>query len=234
VATAFQIHAVLFDAAGTLIELREPAGATYASAAEAHGVRIAAWRLEDALKRILAQASPMVFPSASAAETPTLERAWWRDVVRSTFLAADSSARFSDFDAFFDDLFGAFSDAAAWRCRNGCHEALSVLRGRGIATAVVSNFDARLPHLLTALGITPQLDAVVLPSEAKVAKPDAGIFMLALARLGVPASRSVFVGDSAVRDLAAARALGMRAIDVVGLATLAEIPAQLASLAAGE
>lgn len=217
------IDAVLFDAAGTLIELREPLGETYARVARSHGVELPPWRIEDAFRRILLRAPPMVFPEASPAATPVLERDWWRRLVRATFRAADSTVRFPDFEAFFDALYAAFARPEAWRRRSGCREALAELRERKIATAVVSNFDRRLPAILAGLEIAPLFDAVVLPSDAKAAKPDPPIFLLALERLSARASASVFVGDSQERDLAAARRLGMRAIDVASLATLRDL-----------
>ena len=59
---------MLFDAAGTLIALREPAGETYARSARRLGIRASAQRLDDALARSLRRAPPMLFPEASDAE----------------------------------------------------------------------------------------------------------------------------------------------------------------------
>ena len=226
-----EIRAVLFDAVGTLIELREPVGETYARMARPFGVALPARRVDDAFRRVLRQAPPLVFPDAIAAETSRRERDWWRTLVRSTFLATDSTVRFSDFDAFFEGLYRAFSEPDAWSCRHGCRETLAELRARGLTTGVVSNFDRRLPGLLAALALAPLLDDVVLPSDAGAEKPDPRIFQLALERLGTPAAASVFVGDSAERDVAGARAAGMRAIDVGSLATLCELPDRLGALA---
>ena len=205
------IRAALFDAAGTLIELREAVGESYARIALGHGLEIPAWRLEDAFRRIVAQAPPMVYPGAPAAEVPARELDWWRSVVRSTFLAADSARRFADFEACFQELWSHFSGARAWAARPGAASLLERLRRRALRTAVVSNFDARLPALLEELGLAAGLDAVVLPSEARALKPDPAIFAFALQRLGVPAGEALFVGDDARRDLAGARAAGLRA-----------------------
>lgn len=229
-----EIRAVLFDAAGTLIEPREPVGETYARMARSYGVDLPAWRVTDAFRRILRRAPPLAFPDATAEEIWHRERDWWRAVVRSTFLATDPTVRFSDFDAFFDALYRAFSEPDAWSCKPGCREALTALRARGLKAGVVSNFDRRLPGLLAGLTLAPLLDTVVLPSDAGVEKPDPRIFQLALERLGTPAAASVFVGDSAERDLAGARAVGMRAIDVGSLATLCELPDRLGALAAAD
>jgi len=201
-------------------------GDVYAELARTHGVALSAARLSDAFRRILAQAPPRVFPEAPDERIAELERAWWRNVVRSTFLAADGTARFADFEAFFAELFAHYAAAAAWRARPGARDALLRLRALGLATGCVSNFDGRLPRILAGLGLAELLGVVMLPAEARAAKPDARIFALALARLGVAAAEAAYVGDDADRDLAGARAAGLSAIDATGLATLADLPAQ--------
>jgi putative hydrolase of the HAD superfamily len=222
-----QPRAVLFDAAGTLIATARPVGEVYAERAREHGVSISAARLDDAFRRILAQAPALLFPDAPADRIAQLEQGWWRSVVRSTFLAADGTARFRDFDGFFAALYAHYASAAAWRLLPGAREALRRLRAGGAATGVVSNFDGRLPGILAALGIAELLDVVMLPAQARAAKPDPRIFALALARVGVPPEAACFVGDDRERDLAGARAAGLSAIDVAGLATLEALPALL-------
>jgi len=68
------------------------------------------------------------------------------------------------------------------------------------------------------------LDLVWLPSDAGAVKPDPRIFTSALAELGVPPERALAVGNDPERDLAGARAAGVRAVDVASLATLADLP----------
>ena len=227
------IRAVLLDAVGTLLRLREPVGETYARVGAAHGVQFGAWRLEDAFRRVRAAAPPLAFPNLPAAEIRAREREAWRALVRGAFLAADSAQRFGDFDACFDELWRHFASAAAWALRPGAAEALAALRARGRRAAVVSNFDHRLPPILAGLGVAGLLDAVVLPIDAGAAKPDPRIFRLALARLGATPAEAVCVGDDRERDLEAAHALGLRAIDVASLATLAELPARIEALEGG-
>jgi putative hydrolase of the HAD superfamily len=221
------IRAVLFDAAGTLIDLREPVGESYARIARCHGVEISAWRLEDAFRRVLSQAPPMVYPDAAAADVPAHERDWWRDVVRKTFLAADSARRFGDFEACFRELWQHFSGPEAWAPIAGAKSLLQRLRERRLLTAVVSNFDARLPALLRALGLAQQLDTIVIPSQARAVKPDAAIFAYALDRLCVDGAEALFVGNDTERDIEGARAAGMRALDVSSLATLDALESRL-------
>ena len=122
---------MLFDAAGTLIETARPVGEVYSKCAREHGVAISAARLDDAFRRILTQAPPMLFADAPDDRIPELEASWWRGLVRSTFLAADGTARFRDFNQFFADLYAHYSGPGAWRARPGAQEALAV-RGDGV------------------------------------------------------------------------------------------------------
>jgi putative hydrolase of the HAD superfamily len=224
---------VLFDAAGTLIELREPVGETYARLARAHGVDLPAWRITDAFARIHRRARPMVFPGTPPGEIAQAEQRWWREIVRGTFLATDGTARFPDFDAYFESLYRTFARPEAWRRRTGSRAALATLRARGLATGVVSNFDQRLHQILEGLDLDGLFDVVVLPASVGAAKPDARIFHVALERLGRRAAEAVYVGDDREHDLEGARAAGLRAIDARALATLAELPSRVEALNRG-
>jgi putative hydrolase of the HAD superfamily len=224
------LRGVLFDATGTLVELREPVGETYARIAARHGVELPAWRLEDAFARVLRAAPARVFPGASPAEAASRERAAWREIVRATFRAADQTARFpgagarGGFDACFAALWEHYATAGAWRAREGARAALDALARRGLVLGVVSNFDQRLPGVLAGLGLAAQLRALVLPAYAGAAKPDPRIFRHALAALGLAARDALYVGDDAEHDLAGARAAGLHVLDVRTLASLRELP----------
>jgi putative hydrolase of the HAD superfamily len=228
------IRAVLLDAVGTLVALREPVGETYARFASQHGVAIPAERIGPAFRRAFAAAPPPALAGARAEAAAAHERAWWRALAAEAFRAADPDQRFADFDACFDALWRHYASPSAWRARAGAGEALVALRAAARRTAVVSNFDQRLPAILAGLGLAPLLDACVLPADAGAAKPDPRIFRAALAALGVAASQAAFVGDDPARDLEPARALGMRTLDVRSLATLADLPGRIASLASLE
>jgi len=65
------------------------------------------------------------------------------------------------------------------------------------------------------LGRTPfaaYFSEVIISVEAGVGKPDPELFRLAAKRLGVDPRDAVMVGDSLARDVAGAKAAGMRAV----------------------
>lgn len=222
-----RFRAVLFDAVGTLIQLREPVGATYARFAAEHGTRLPPERLEEAFQRCLAASKPLVFPGQPLARAAALEREGWRRLVDDTFRAADGAALPRPFDVFFGRLFDHYAGAGAWQLVPHAEPVLVDLRSRGLATGVVSNADQRLRRVLAALGIHSLFDTIVLPADAGVAKPDRAIFDTALKRLGVGAEQAAYVGDRAVQDVEASRAAGLHPVDVAALATLAELPRAL-------
>jgi phosphoglycolate phosphatase len=88
-------------------------------------------------------------------------------------------------------------------------EVLGELRARGVKLAVVTNKESPFTHaVLRQHALLPLFDRVVSGDCVPSRKPDpAGIFMCMKA-LGVPAARSLMVGDSAV-DVAAARNAGI-------------------------
>ncbi len=84
--------------------------------------------------------------------------------------------------------------------------------------AIVSNFYGNLERVCDETGIRPLFGAIVDSARVGCAKPDPRIFRHALDTLGTTPAAATFVGDSAPRDMAGARALGMRHIWLVDAA----------------
>jgi putative hydrolase of the HAD superfamily len=94
---------------------------------------------------------------------------------------------------------------------------LIALRAAGLRLAIVSNTPWGSPAMLwreevARLGLADMVDATVFCDEAGWRKPARPIFELALARLGVGAGESLFVGDNLAWDVAGARAAGIDAV----------------------
>jgi putative hydrolase of the HAD superfamily len=107
-----------------------------------------------------------------------------------------------------EDFASAF--ALPFRPLPGVHEALDALAARGLALAVVANWDIGLRTQLDEHGLSHCFGAVVVSAEVGAAKPDPAPFRAALARLGVAPSRAVHVGDHEPHDRAGAEAAGLR------------------------
>ncbi|MCS5638043.1 MAG: HAD-IA family hydrolase [Myxococcota bacterium] len=209
-----KLAAVLFDVTGTLIELAEGVGVTYARIAARHGVSVSAERVQTAFGHAMRKATPCVFPGLEAGGIPGAERDWWRDRVRETFEAGDEGTIFPDFEAFFREVFDFYAGAEAWRLRAGIPETLRAARRAGLRMGVISNFDHRLPEVLQALDIQKFMEIMAFPARFGFAKPHPALFEAALAELRLSPGQCAYVGHDPVLDLAPARAAGLRTLEV--------------------
>jgi putative hydrolase of the HAD superfamily len=203
------LAAVTLDAAGTLFEVAEPVGATYARVAARHGIALDPEETERRFRDVLAVAPPLAFPGVDAPRRAESERSWWQAVVRAAFGPAGGAR---GFPAAFAELFRTYAEPAAWRVFPDVRDALVRLRRDGLRLAVVSNFDERLIPLLEGLDLASLVDQVTPSSRVGAAKPDPAIFRAALAGLGVSPDATVHVGDGLVADVEGARAAGLRAV----------------------
>ena len=102
------------------------------------------------------------------------------------------------------------------------------LKSAGLGTALVTNNAAEFrDYWRRSIPLDELFHHVIDSSEVGVRKPDPRIFELALAKLGVPAARAVFLDDYA-GNVAAARRVGMRGVLVSD--DYAEALAELARL----
>lgn len=102
------------------------------------------------------------------------------------------------------------------RARHSTHTdaraALAQLEG-DYALAVVTNGASCLQReKLAASGLADYFGAVVVAGDVGAAKPDPAVFERALTLLGHAPENAVMIGDTLERDIAGARALGMRTV----------------------
>lgn len=204
------LKAVFFDAAGTIFHTREPAGLSYAKIARRFGLNADQDAVVAAFRCAFHAAPGLAFgPGRAAAELRRMEREWWRALVLQTF---DGVGRFTDFEAYFDELFAFFADPANWVSDPDAPRLLESLKSRGVVLGVISNFDYRLYGVIEALGLARYFDSITISSEAGWAKPAPEIFRAALARHSLSSGEAVHVGDSETHDLRGACAAGLGAV----------------------
>jgi putative hydrolase of the HAD superfamily len=191
------LDAVTIDAFGTLVELRDPLAL-----------------LDRALRSRGVERPPAAIAAAFRAEVAYYvpRSSTGRDEASLALLRRDCAAVFLDaLEAPLDaEAFAApYIDALELAPLPGALEAVRSLRRRGLALAVVSNWDVGLGGQLERLGIAALVDAVVTSAEAGAPKPAPAVFQLALERLRVAPGRTLHVGDSDA-DETGARAAGLR------------------------
>lgn len=108
----------------------------------------------------------------------------------------------------------------------GAAEGLAAIAATDIPIVIVSNADGTVADLLTRSGLLQEgpgpgveVAGIIDSGAVGVAKPDPGIFELALAVTGATADRAVHVGDAYQYDVRGARAAGIHPVlvDPLGL-----------------
>jgi len=91
---------------------------------------------------------------------------------------------------------------------------LGELKARGHRLCLVSNADAIDALPWTATPLAPLFDEAIFSCDVRLQKPDQAIYLLAARRMGARPEDCVFVGDGGSNELAGAKAVGMRAVQV--------------------
>lgn len=210
------LRAVTFDATGTLFYAPR-LGEIYSEVLGRHGLAVTppeARRLVREVWQEFAIAHPLGADRFST--HPDGARGWWRRFVErlaDRIKFAGSSLPSAPFAAA--ELYSRFGAASAWEVYAEVPATLDALRERGLALAVVSNWDDRLPHLLADLGLAERFDVIVHSAAVGREKPDSAIFQAALTRLGVSAEETLHVGDGVHEDFEGAEAAGLQALLLV-------------------
>ncbi len=118
-------------------------------------------------------------------------------------------------DAAVDELFAGYLEhyRAGWRCFDDAVPTLRRLRAQGLRLAVLTNGEeVQQQAKLDAVGLTPEVDALVASSALSFGKPHPLAYAETVQRLGVRAEEALMVGDSLVNDVRGALAAGLAAV----------------------
>jgi len=130
-------------------------------------------------------------------------------------LAADVSRALGlDDDPLTARVAGRFLDDAL--ARLAANRPMLERLGRRYRLGIVSNFYGNLPTVCENAGVRRLFTVIVDSTQVGCEKPDPRIFQRAVAELELTAAAATVVGDSLPRDMAGARAAGMRHIWLAG------------------
>jgi putative hydrolase of the HAD superfamily len=207
-----QPKVIFADAVGTLFGVRGNVGEVYGAIAARFGVSASSDTLNKAFYQAFAASEPLVFPGSTPEEIPDCEFEWWQTIALRTFHQAGVLNQFSDFYAFFEELYAHFATAEPWFVYPDVLMALENWQSRGIQLGVVSNFDSRIYSVLKALDLAEFFTSVTICSEVGAAKPDPQIFAAALQKHSCEPTEAWHIGDSYKEDYEGAKAAGVRGI----------------------
>jgi putative hydrolase of the HAD superfamily len=196
------LRAVFLDIGETLITTLRPRFEIYAAAAETRGRRVTPERMRELMVEVH-RALPREID-----RSPRYSDPWFREFIGRVFgeeLGFDGEP----LEEITEELFDSFQNPRTFRIFPGTDALFTTLRERKLVTGVVSNWSARLPRLLEALGWTKHFDFVVCSAIDGVEKPRPEIFEEALRRAKVPPEQALHAGDDPRLDAEAARRVGI-------------------------
>ena len=201
---------VFFDVGGTLLEVSPSVGHVYAAACSRMGTQVEPDSVQRAFDKAWVTLSEQVPRGADRYRAfPGGETAWWEKV--SSF-AFDQCGVPLEGRPPVTELRAVFAGAGAWRVFPETRDALRELQNRGYRLGVLSNWDSRLPALLTTLELDGFFETIVHSASTGYEKPHPAIFTAALEAVGARPELTVHIGDRLEEDYAGARAAGMAAL----------------------
>jgi len=199
------IHAVFFDAVGTVLEPSPPVRLAYLHAGRRHGHE--ATEAEVDLRFRSAFAAEEARDRASGLRTnEEREEQRWRSIVASTLPGVP------DQNLCYRELHDHFGRPDAWQVLPGAAEIIGLLVERGIMVGIASNFDSRLHGIVRAKPELAQIGPIVVSSEIGWRKPAPEFFQHLADLTGIATSHILMVGDDAENDVAGPRRAGMASL----------------------
>lgn len=206
------IQAVFFDVGFTLLETSPSIPVVVRGIMERRGISIPLACLErsfpqaESLFGQLAREAPHTW--GDEAEIARIWRRYFIELLTPCLGEAGEEALASA----AADIQQEFDQATHYALYPDVEPTLTALRERGLKLGVVSDWGIALGLIMRHFGLTRFFDFAVISATARRAKPDPELYRLALDRADVVADYAIHVGDSYVRDVLGARALGIHPI----------------------
>ena len=198
------VHAVTFDAAGTLIRVRGGVAQVYADLGRRHGSRLTPGEVAERFRHAFRRHEDEDLAGDMTTDEER-ERCRWQRIVGEVLDDVSDPRR------CFEDLFAHFASPGAWQLYGDVADTLNTLTKRGLRLGIASNFDERLLAVVSGhapLGMGP----VLISSRVGHRKPHGAFFTAVVEALGLPAQQILHVGDDRRNDYQGARAAGMEAL----------------------
>ncbi len=199
------LKAVFLDVGNTLVRESPSRFEIYAGAASSRGVDVSSKAMLSLMREAHAEL-PLRIDGAYRYSDP-----WFAAYIRRIFIDKLAlPAR--EANAIQKELFAAFEDPATFHLYPGAIELFEGIRGLGLGLGIISNWSARLPRVLSGLGIEGCFDFVLCSAIEEMEKPQPEIFREALERAGVAPRNALHAGDHPEKDVAAAESVGIEGV----------------------
>lgn len=205
------LKAAVFDVDGTLCSFATSLGDVYARVMAAHGVSGDPHMLNQSVKRIWGGFQDRYLNTPEHYRTShERERSVWLEF--ATTVLEDAGVSCVGREHVVEEIYNSFSSPQGRVVEPGAVECLHELRASGVIVAAATNNDIRTKQVLNALGLTKHLDAVFVAAELSWKKPSRHYFDAIAARLRVPPTSIVHIGNNRELDITPAQASGWSAV----------------------
>lgn len=203
-----EIDAVLFDAGGTLIEVKPSRPEVFSQALRSNGFEADVPAVWNAMVK-----AERKFDDEFALLDGKDEAWFWKKydafVAGQLGFKGDLSKLEKDISDRFDQI---VPDVKSWVAYPDAKPTLEGLKRRDFRLGVVSNATDLARKVLDNLGLSKYFDFMVLSDEVGTRKPSPEIFKIALKAARTRPNRAVYVGDKYSVDIVGATKAGMHAV----------------------
>jgi HAD superfamily hydrolase (TIGR01509 family) len=181
------VHGVILDMDGTLVDTNEAHAQTWVDALQAHGYAVT----REIIRPLIGLGGDKMLPRLTGQT---------KDSELGQKISEDRSARF---EKDFLPSVKPFANVG---------ELLDRMHDVGLTVFIASSSKRdHLEALVEKAGIADRIDGMVSASDVEASKPDPDVIEAALAKLGMPASEAIMIGDTPY-DIEAAARVGVRTI----------------------
>ncbi len=198
-----EIHGIVFDAVGTLIEPSPSVAVVYAQAAARQGIQVELSDVKVRFHRYFRndEIDDLRGPLAT---DEMLERRRWRRIV------ANVLPDLPDGDRGFEELWQHFGDPESWRLFADVAPTINALEAAGVPVRIASNFDQRLRAVVAGFPeLEGRVEPLVISSEVGFRKPHETFYLAACASLRLSPDQVLYVGDDPENDVRGPRRAGL-------------------------
>ncbi len=135
------------------------------------------------------------------------------------FIAEESVALLA---ACVQEIIDEFGQHTRWELFPDALPTLQALQGKGFTLGIISDWGVNLAPIIAGLDLPRYFDCVVISAVTRYAKPDPGLYDLALQRAGAIADYAIHIGDSYIHDVLGARSVGITPILIDRAGTVRE------------
>jgi len=197
------VHTVLFDAVGTLIEADPAVAEVYHHFGSQFGSQLSVSQISLRFRMALEQSTD----DDQGLSSQQLERERWRRIVEVVFCDVDQNQ-----DQLFESLWEYFARGESWRLYDDVADAWRSLQDLDLRLAIASNFDDRILQVVSKHPPLDQCQHVYYSANLGFTKPSCSYFETIAQRLQSPPGQLLMVGDHPVHDVWGPRQAGWQAI----------------------